>query len=136
MLVVALERRDGQGEASLALHVDRAESELAGRHPESRSRDLGEDAVDVDVAMGGAVGLEAARGLLELPLTTGLVVARRMVPGDGHVDEALEKVALGRRRLPPLVLELLVRLEVRTRPDQLQPSLETHGAIIGVPERC
>jgi hypothetical protein len=29
-----------------------------------------------------------------------------------------------------------VRLEVRTGPDQLQPSLEAHGAIIGVRERC
>ena len=118
------------------LDVYRPERQLTGRNAESCSRDLGEDAVDVDAAVGGPVGLEAAPCLLELPLATGPVLPPRVVPGDGHVDEALEEVALWWGRLSPLVFELLVRLEVRTGPNQLQPSLEAHSAIIGACERC
>ncbi len=54
-----------------------------------------------------------------------------MKPGDCDVYEPLQEIALGSGRVAPLVLELLVRLEVLTRSDQLQPSLEPHSLIIG-----
>jgi hypothetical protein len=37
------------------------------------------------------------------------------------VDEALEEVALGRRRRSPFVLEHLVRVVVPAAPDELEP---------------
>ena len=42
------------------------------------------------------------------------------------MDEPLEEIALVRRRLAPLVLELLVRLEVGARADQLEAGFKTH----------
>ena len=86
--------------------------------------------------MRGPVGLEAASGLLELPFAAVPVVPLRVEPGHGDMDETLEEVTLRGGRLAPLVLELLVRLEVRTGANQLQPSLEAHRAIIGIRERC
>ena len=61
------------------------------------------------------VRVEATRGLLELALASGPVSAPGVQPGDRDVHEPLEEVALGGRRLAPLVLELFVRLEVRAR---------------------
>ena len=59
-----------------------------------------------------------------------------MEPGDGDVHEPLEEVALGRGRVTPLVLELLVGLEVLARPDQLEPTLESHAPSIRGPSEC
>ena len=76
------------------------------------------------------IRVEASRGLLELALAAGSVAPSGMKPGDGDVYEPLQEVALGSGRVAPIVLELLVRLEVLTRSDQLQPSREPHLAII------
>ena len=78
--------------------------------------------------MRGTVGSKPASGLLELTLAAGSVPAPRVVPGDCDVDEPLEEVALLRRRLTPLVLELLVGLEVRALTDQSDAQLEPHRA--------
>jgi len=77
--------------------------------------------------MGRAVRLETARSLLELTFAAGPVPTARVVPGDGDVDEPLEEVALGRGCVAPLVLELLVRLEVRFGADQLEPFGQPHA---------
>jgi CheY-like chemotaxis protein len=55
---------------------------------------------------------EPAPSLLELPFAADAVAALRLVPGDHGVHEALEEVALIRRRGPPRFLEGLVSLEV------------------------
>ena len=86
--------------------------------------------------MGGGVRAEAARRLLQLALAARAVAPFRVEPGDRDVDEPLEEVALLRRRGSPLVLELLVRLEVLPRADEIEASLESHGRIIRVRERC
>ena len=98
--------------------------------------DLCEDTVHVDATMGRRVWPEPARGLLELTLTAGAVAPSGVEPRDGHVNEALQEVALGRRCDSPLVLELLVRLEVRAGADQLEAALEAHRGIIGVRGEC
>ena len=59
------------------------------------------------------------------------------MPCDRDMHEPLEEVPLGVRGVPPFVLELLVRLEVRAVADQLQSSLEAHREpIIGIRVRC
>jgi hypothetical protein len=68
------------------------------------------------------VGAEAAGGLLQLALAADLVPATRLVPGDRHVDEALEEVALLRRRGAPDVLEHLVGGEVLAGADEVEPA--------------
>ena len=70
------------------------------------------------------VGLEAAGRLLELALAARPVPATPVMPGDCDVDEPLEEVALLGGRFAPLVLELLVRLEVRALTDQSDAMLE------------
>jgi CheY-like chemotaxis protein len=77
--------------------------------------------------MGGPVRLETPPGLLELTLAAGPIAPSGVVPCDGHVHEPLEEVALRRGCVPPLVLELLVRLEVRAGADQLEPFREPHA---------
>jgi hypothetical protein len=72
------------------------------------------------------VRLEPAGRLLELTLAARTVRARGVMPRDRDVDEPLEEVALGVRGVPPLVLELLVGLEIRPRPDQSEPLLQPH----------
>ena len=79
---------------------------------------------------------QAAGRLLELALAAGPIPASSVQPRNRDVDEALQEVALRGGRLAPLVLELLVRLEVVPRADELQAALERHGAIIRVRERC
>ena len=80
--------------------------------------------------MVGYIGLEAAPCFAELPLAAVAIAATRLVPGDGDVDEALQEVALGRGCRTPFVLELLVRLEVATLPDQPQPfAIPRHGGM-------
>jgi hypothetical protein len=65
-------------------------------------------------------GLESARRLRELPLAAGAVPPTCVVPGDRDVHEALEEVLFCRLGLPPSFLELLVRLEVLSAPDQIE----------------
>jgi hypothetical protein len=67
---------------------------------------------------------EPPRGFLELPLAPDTVPARGLVPGDRDVDETLVEVPLGRFCRPPNVLELLVRGEVLTATDQVEPGNE------------
>jgi hypothetical protein len=67
---------------------------------------------------------EPALRLLELPAAADEVAAPVLVPGDDDVDEALEEVALLRRRLPPRLLERLVGLEVAPVARELEPARE------------
>ena len=80
----------------------------------------------------GVRGKPALR-LRELALAAGPVVPARVMPRDGDVNETLQEVALLLGGVAPLVLELLVRLEVRPGAHQLESTVERHGAIIGVP---
>ncbi len=111
---------------ALDAHRDEVEQSLVD--PRGGRVDLTEDARDVDAAMGRGVRPEAPRGLRELPRCAVPVSPRGVVPGDRDVDEALEEVPLRRGRVAPLVLELLVRLEVRALADQGDPLLEPHRA--------
>jgi hypothetical protein len=70
------------------------------------------------------VRLEAPYGLLELPLIPRPISAAGVIPGDGHVDEPLEEVALVRLRRAPDVFQHLVRGEVLAAVDELEPALE------------
>jgi hypothetical protein len=88
--------------------------------------DLVEHAIDVDAAVGRPVPREPPGGLLELSLAAGPVATGRVMPRHGDVDEPLEEVALGLRGVAPLVLELLVGLEKRSRADELEPLLQPH----------
>jgi len=93
---------------------------------------LRENGIDVDAAMRGSVPAEPAFRLRQLTLAARPVPTPRVVPGDRDVHEPLEEVALLVGCEPPLVLELLVCVEVVTRPDQLDAAIECHPAIIGV----
>ena len=86
--------------------------------------------------MARSVRPESTRRLCELALAPGPVAAAGVVPRHGDVYEPLQEVALRGRRIAPLVLELLVRLEVGAGANQIEASLEPHGGIIGVRERC
>jgi len=81
--------------------------------------DAPEDRLDVDASMRRPVCVQATRRLLELSLAPGTVSPAGVMPGDGDVHEPLQEVALGGGRVSPLVLELLVRLEIRARSNQL-----------------
>lgn len=105
------------------LDVDRVQDQLPESGPTFGFGNLGEDPLHVDAAMRRPVPLEAPRGLLELPPAAGLVPATGVEPRDRDVDEPLEEVTLGGGRGAPLVLELLVRLEVGARADELQALL-------------
>jgi hypothetical protein len=63
---------------------------------------------------------EAALGLLQLPLAADPVPAAGLVPRDRDVDEALEEVALVRRRGSPGILELLVGGEELASANQIE----------------
>jgi len=97
---------------------------------------VAEHGLDIDAAVARPVRPEPARGFLELALAPRPVAPARVVPGDGDVDESLEEIALGRRCVEPLLLELLVGFEVRLRADQVESAPEAHCAIIGVREEC
>jgi hypothetical protein len=102
------------------LQVAASDELLSGGHRSERRR-------DVDAPVVRRVRAEPARCLLELSLAAGTPTAAGLVPGDGDVDEPLQKVSLRRWRLAPLVLELLVRGEELPGGDQLQTSVESHG---------
>jgi hypothetical protein len=89
--------------------------------------DAVEGPVDVDAPMGRAIRGESPHRLLELAFAARPVAAAGVVPGDGDVNEPLEEVALPGRRLAPLVLELLVRLEIRSRTDEFDPLFQPHA---------
>lgn len=65
---------------------------------------------------------EPPRRLRELSLAARSVPSPGVVPGNGHVDETLEEVLLGRVGHPPGVLEGFVRFEVLATPDQIETS--------------
>jgi hypothetical protein len=68
----------------------------------------------------GSEPSEPPRRLFELPLAARPVSATGVVPGDRHVDEALEEVLLRGVGRPPGVLQRFVRLEVFAAADQLE----------------
>jgi hypothetical protein len=105
--------------------------ERAGERALSRALDVLADDVEVDASMARPIGVESTQRLLELALAARLISAGRVQPSDCDMHETLEEVALRLRRLAPLVLELLVRLEVGSGADELQPALEGHPLIIG-----
>jgi hypothetical protein len=72
---------------------------------------------DVDAPVRGAVGREAPARLLELAFAADLVTAPGLVPGDRHVNEPLEEVALGRLGGTPRVFQLLVSAEELAGPN-------------------
>ena len=82
-----------------------------------------EERGDVETAVDGRKGAEAARCFLELPLASDPVPAARLVPRDGDVDEALEEVPLARIGGAPALLEHLVGGEVLGALDQLEAAL-------------
>src|SRR4051812_25837232 len=78
----------------------------------------------------GRVGGEAAARLLELAGAAVAVSPPRLVPGDRDVHETLEEVALLGRRRAPGGLELLVRLEISSTPDEGEAFFVAgHGAM-------
>jgi len=85
---------------------------------------LEEEIADVDAAMGRRIWAEAANRLLELAFISGPISAPGVMPGDGHVDEALEEVPLGCLGGAPQILQHLVGFEVLAAVDQLEPALE------------
>jgi hypothetical protein len=89
-----------------------------GKGP-TRPHQGGEEAGDVEIAVLGLVGGEAARRLLELTLACdGAPGYAGMMPRDGDVDETLEEVPLTRLRGAPGLLERLVRRKVPPARDQ------------------
>jgi hypothetical protein len=72
---------------------------------------------DVDAPVGGAVGREAPARLLELAFAADPVTAPGLVPGDRHVNEPLEEVALRRLGGTPRVFQLLVSGEELAGPN-------------------
>jgi hypothetical protein len=69
----------------------------------------------------GRVRGEPSLRLRELSLAADEVPAPVLVPGDDHVDETLEEVALGWISRSPGELERLVRFEVSARPREFEP---------------
>ena len=95
------------------------------------SSDLGEQSCDVYLAMLRCVRREPARSLLQLAPCRDRAATSGLVPGDGDVDEPLEEVPLLGQRRAPCCFELLVRFEVASRANLLEPALECsmHGAL-------
>jgi len=83
-----------------------------------------EQGVEVEAAVRRRVGSQPADRLLELPHRPDAPAAAGLVPRDRDVDQALEEVALGLRRVAPGQLQLLVRGEVLAGPDELDPLQE------------
>jgi hypothetical protein len=79
---------------------------------------------NVDSAVSGREGREAAGSLLQLARTADLVAPPGLVPGDDDVHQPLEEVLLSRLRSAPGVLERLVRGEVLARPGEVEAALE------------
>ena len=87
--------------------------------------------------MVGPIMPQAPLCLDELTLAAVAVSPFRVEPGDGDVHQTLQEVPFRVRGCAPLVLELLVRLEVRAVPDQLESLLQAHRReSSGVRRRC
>jgi hypothetical protein len=117
-------------------HLDRRRRELERSAVDDvlSFRDPDECCFDVNAPVGRREGGEAPHRLLQLTFTPDAVAASGLVPRDCHVHEPLEKVPLGELRGAPRDLELLVRLEVPTLPDQLEATLErVSGHILNLP---
>jgi hypothetical protein len=69
------------------------------------------------------VGRETPQRLLALPLGADRLAASRLVGKHDGVDQALEEVALVRRRHPPRAFERLVGVEVLASPRQCEAAL-------------
>ncbi len=85
---------------------------------------LCEERLQLDAAVRGRVGREPAERLLELSLGADASPASGLVPGDRHVDEALQEVPFVRRCGAPRLFELLVRVEVAAGANQLDAATE------------
>ena len=79
---------------------------------------------DVDAAVTRRVRRQAAVGLRKLALAADAIAAAGLVPGDRHVDQALEEVALRAVGRAPGVLERLVRGEELSAADQVEALCE------------
>ena len=104
--------------------------QVAARDERLRSGNRTQRRVDVDTPVARRVRTEPARRFFELAHAAGTHPAPGQVPGDGDVDEPLQEVSFLGRRLPPLVLELLVRGEELACGDQLETAVESHRVII------
>ena len=98
--------------------------------------DLCEHRRHVDAPVPRGVRRESSHRLRELPLASWPVASAGVVPRDRYVYEALQEVPFGVGRATPLVLQLLVRLEILSGPDQFEASFERHQLIIRVREGC
>ena len=92
------------GHRAGVLEIHLPEVEVPGCDEPFGGSQLRENRRDVHASVRGHVAPEPARCLRELALRSRPVAAAGVVPGDGHVDEALEEVALLGRRLAPLLL--------------------------------
>jgi hypothetical protein len=106
------------------LDADRLELERAALDGLGSRADLREHELDVDPPVLGHERRQPSGGLRELALAADAVPTPGLVPGDGHVDEALEEVLLRGVGGAPGQLELLVRGEELAVADQLEPALE------------
>jgi hypothetical protein len=80
--------------------------------------------LQVEAAVRGRVWSQPSYCLPELTFCCDRAAATGLIPGDRHVHESLQEVALLRRRRAPGDLELLVRGEVLAGPDQCEPAFE------------
>ena len=105
--------------------VARARELESGRRELQRARidglggglELHQQGGDVDAPVRGAVGREAPARLLELAFAADPVTAPGLVPGDRHVNEPLEEVALGWLGGTPRVFQLLMSGEELAGPN-------------------
>src|ERR671934_2439093 len=91
---------------------------------EARRVDLREQRRHVDPAVCGGEGPETTRRLLELTLAADPPPAAGLVPGDRHVNQALEEVALPGGGCAPGLFERLVGREVLAGAQQLESLCE------------
>src|SRR5215218_6563238 len=102
-----------------ALEARRGQHERAGGDRSAGGVDLRQERREREPAVMRGVRRQAPRGLVQLSSAARRVGARRLVPGDGDMEEPLVEVALARRRGAPRQLELLVGREVLSGRDQL-----------------
>lgn len=104
--------------------------------PAAGSRELVEEPGHVEAAVHRGVRFEPPYPLFELALAAHAVPARALVPGDRNVNEPLEEVPLGRDAGPPRDLELLVRLEVGSGCEVLEPTRVAFLDAVRTPQRA
>jgi hypothetical protein len=118
------EPHPGWGSRARVLKRRLLECERPRLDPLGGSAELVEQPGDVDATVLRRVRTEPPLRLLELALAANAVAAAGLVPRDGDVDEALEKVALRRLGRAPRVLQFLVCREELARADQFEPVRE------------